>query len=196
MSDCCLLILKSCVDKSWYWPLLLIIFTEPWMLFNDLQTRKNSVLRGSKWNETVLTAIWMIPPSDMLMSLYDSVLPDIFSPKWPFIASCTVSYGYATEVSTNRNGLIGLTWISDIFSLDIFIFTAREKSQSACPCGLGIQGCVSWLSDGTMYLVSSPEPSETCQIHTCDLHHQDWNGNPHHQDWNGIGVFGEPWVCT
>ncbi len=53
---------------SWYWPLLIVILTEPWMLINDLWTRKDSVVGGSEL-DTVLTAICMTPASKMLISL-------------------------------------------------------------------------------------------------------------------------------
>ncbi len=62
------MILQSRVEKSWYQPLLIIFLTEPWMLINDLQTRKDSVGGGSEL-DTVLTAIWMTPASEMLISL-------------------------------------------------------------------------------------------------------------------------------
>src|SRR5260370_37652903 len=68
VSECCLAILQSRVEKSWYQPLLIVFLTEPWMLINDLQTRKDSVGRGSEL-DTVLTAIWMTPAPEMLISL-------------------------------------------------------------------------------------------------------------------------------
>ena len=149
---------KTWLQSKWEWK---------WYVHHDMSVAIHLVAIW-KWGQPITLA------PKMLISLYDSVLLDIFSPKWAFIASCTVSYWCLTEVSTDNNPWIGLTQISVIFSFKILILSAREKSWSAHPCSLGMRDCVSSSYGTIAYLVASPEPSEACQTCTCAPFHQGW----------------------